>query len=100
MSLATHQHESATGTYGMCPPHPEPHPSPASPPHPSGLSQSAGFGCPVLSTDLHGSSALHVVVYAAMLFSQIFPPSPSLRVQRSVLYICVSFAALYLGLSW
>ena len=29
-----------------------------------------------------------------MLFCQIIPPSPSPRVQKSVLYICVTFAAL------
>ena len=68
--------------------------------HPSGLSQSTGFGCPVLSIELA------LVIYsicgnicAAMLSSQTIPPLPSLRVRRSVLHICVSFVALYLGLS-
>ena len=101
MSLATYQHESSTGTYVMCPPTLNHTLSPPSSPHPSGLSQSTGFGCPVLSTELA------LVIYsicgnicAAVLSSQIIPPLPSLRVQRSVLYICVSFVALYLGLSW
>ena len=34
-----------------------------------------------------------------MLFSQIIPPSPY-RVQKSVLYICISFAVLYIGSSF
>ena len=34
-----------------------------------------------------------------MPFSQIIPPSPSPRVQKTVLYICVSFAILHTGLS-
>ena len=34
-----------------------------------------------------------------MLFSQIIPPSPSPRVQKSILYICVSFAVSYIGSS-
>ena len=33
-----------------------------------------------------------------MQFSQIIPPSPSPRVQKSVLYICVTFAALHVEL--
>ena len=72
MSLATHQHESARGTYGMCPPRPEPHPSPASPPQPSGLSQSTGFECPASFLELA------LIIYftygnvpVSMLFSQI-----------------------------
>ena len=31
------------------------------------------------------------------LLSQSVPPSPSLSVQKSVLYVCVSFAALLIG---
>ena len=34
-----------------------------------------------------------------MLFSQIFPPTPSLRVPKSILYICVSFAVSRIGSS-
>ena len=34
-----------------------------------------------------------------MPFSQIFPPFPSPRVQKSALYICVSFAVLHIGSS-
>ena len=52
MSLARYQHESSTGTYVMCPPTLNHTLSPPSSPHPSGLSQSTGFGCPVLSIEL------------------------------------------------
>ena len=38
-------------------------------------------------------------MYVSMPFSQIFPPFPSPRVQKSALYICVSFAVLHIGSS-
>ena len=34
-----------------------------------------------------------------MLFSQIIPPSPSPIESKSLLYICVSFSVLHIGLS-
>ena len=37
-------------------------------------------------------------IHVSMLFSQIIPPSPSPRVQKSVLYICDSFSVLHIGL--
>ena len=37
-------------------------------------------------------------IHVSMLFSQIIPPSPSPRVQKSALYICVSFAVSHIGL--
>ena len=38
-------------------------------------------------------------IHVSVLFSQIIPPLPSPRVQKSVLYICVSFSVLHIGLS-
>ena len=37
-------------------------------------------------------------ILVSMLFSQNIPPSPSPRVQKFVLYICVSFSVLHIGL--
>ena len=76
---------SATGTHVS--PHPE---SPSHlPPHPIPLgSQSPGFECPASCIELvlliyFTCGNIHVSV----LFSQIIPPLPSPRVQKSVLYI-------------
>ena len=95
--FAIHWHESAM-VY-MCPPLWIPFPLPSSLPfHPSGLSQCTSFECPVSRIELglvicftYGN------IHVSMLFSQIIPPSPSSRVQKSVLYIRVSFAVLHLG---
>ena len=38
-------------------------------------------------------------IHVLMLFSQNIPPSPSPRVQKSVLNICVSFSIMHIGLS-
>ena len=38
-------------------------------------------------------------ILVSMLFSLNIPPSPCPRVQKSVLYICVSFSVLHIGLS-
>ena len=62
-----------------------------SPPHPSRLSQSAS-GFPLAVCFTYGN------VNVSVLLSQIIPPSLSSRcVQKSVLYVCVSFAALQRG---
>ena len=36
-------------------------------------------------------------IHVSMLFSQIIPPLPSPRVEKSVLHICVSFAISHIG---
>ena len=68
--------------------------------HPSGLSQHTSFECPASCIELglviyftYGN------IHVSMLFSQIIPPLPSPRVQKSVLYICVSFAVSHIGSS-
>ena len=82
----------------MCVPHPEP--LSHLPPHPIPLGHPSA---PALSTCLlHPSWAAICFtidnIHVSMLFSQIIPPSPSPRVQKSVLYICVSFFVLHIGL--
>ena len=39
-------------------------------------------------------------IHVLMLFSWNIPPLPSPRVQKSVMYICVSFSVLHIGLSF
>ena len=80
-----------------------PHPEPPSQSHPSALSQCTGFECSVSCIELglvicftYGN------IHVSMLFSQIIPPlvsATSHRIQKSVLYICVSFAVLHIGSS-
>ena len=82
--------------------HMSPHPECPShlPPHPIPL------GClraPALSASC---IELALVIYftydnihVSVLFSQIIPPLLSPRVQKFVLYICVSFATLHIGSS-
>ena len=76
----------------MCPPVLNPL-LPASPPHPSGLSQSTGFECPASCIEL-GLVIFHIWQYTC--FNVILSNHPTLtfshRVQKSVLYICVSLA--------
>ena len=45
------------------------------------------------------ATELNSTEYVSVLFSQIIPPLPSPRVQKYVLYICVSFAVSHMGSS-
>ena len=73
---------------------------PPSPYHPSGSLQCTSpkhrVSCiePGLATRF-----LYDIIHVLMPFSQIIPPSLSHRVQKIVLYICVSFAVSHTGLS-
>ena len=76
----------------MCSPSWTPVPPP-SPSHPSGSSQCTSPERPV--SRIEPGVAIHFTygnIHVSMLFSQIIPVSPSSRVQKTVLYICVSFA--------
>ena len=81
----------------MCPPYPEPLHTSLSP-HPSGLSQSTGFGCPVSCMEL----ALVIYftygdVHVSVLFSQIIPPLPSPKVCSLCLYLLRCTACRIVG---
>ena len=68
--------------------------------HPSGSSQCSSPKLPV--SCIEPGLAIHFlydIIHVLMPFSQIIPPSLSHRVQKTVLYICVSFAISHAGLS-
>ena len=78
-----------------CSPSWTPLPSP-SPYHPSGLSQCTSPKLPV--SCIKPGLAIHFlydIIHVLMPFSQIISPSLSHRVQKTVLYISVSFAVSY-----
>ena len=68
--------------------------------HPSGSSQCTSPKLPV--SCIEPGLAIHFlydIIHVLMAFSQIIPRSLSHRVQKTVLYICVSFAVSHTGLS-
>ena len=73
---------------------------PPSPYYPSGSSQCTSpklpVSCIVPGFVIH---FLYDIIHVLMPFSQIIPASLSHRVQKTVLYICVSFAVSHTGLS-
>ena len=73
---------------------PVPRPSPY---HPSGSSQCTSPKLPVSCIEPGlAIRFLYDIIHVLTPFSQI-PPSLSHRVQKTVLYICVSFAVLHIG---
>ena len=80
-------------------PHPEPPLPPPFPYHPSGSSQCTSPKLPVSRIEPGlAIRFLYDIMHVFMPFSQIIPPSLSHRVQKTVLYICVSFAVSHTGL--
>ena len=72
--------------------------APPSPYHPSGSSQCTSPKLPVSCIEPGLMIRfLYDIIHVLMPFSQIIPPPPD-RVQKTVLYICVSFAVSYTGL--
>ena len=96
IGFAIHQHASTTGIHMF----PILNPLPLSPYHPSGSPQCTSPKLPV--SCIKPGLVIHFlydIIRVLVPFSQIIPPSLSHRVQKTVLYICVSFAVSYTGLS-
>ena len=97
IGFAIHQHESATGV----------HVFPILNPPPTSLTVPSLWVIPVHQPQATVSCIepglaicfLYDIIHISMPFSQIIPPSLSHRVQKTVLYICVSFAISHTGLS-
>ena len=97
IGFAIHQHESATGVHVFPILNPLPPPSLY---HPSGSSQCTSSKHPV--SCIEPGLVIHFI-YDILRFNAILPNHPTLalshRVQKTVLYICVSFAVSHTGLS-
>ena len=78
-----------------------PPPPPPTPYHPSGSSQCSSSSKPPVSCIQPGLAICfeYDIIHVLMPFSQIILPSLSHRVQKTALYICVSFAVLHTVLS-
>ena len=73
--------------------------SPPFPYHPSGSSQCSSPRHPVSCIEPGLAICfLYDIIHVSMPFSQIIPPHTH-RVQKTILYICVSFADSHIGLS-
>ena len=95
MGSAVHQHESATGI--RVSPHPEP-PATSLPTPSRGVVRAPAVGALLQALDLRVSSVSHLVMYVFPRCSlKSSPPRLLLLSQKSVLYVCVSFAALHVG---
>ena len=96
---AIQQHESAIGIH-MSPPSRTSLPPPTSS-HPFRLSQSPGLSCLSHTARSHCLSVSHMVMCVSTLLSPLIPPSPSSPrcICKSVLYVCISLAALQIGSS-
>ena len=87
---AIHQHASATGVHVFPILNPLPSPFPY---HPSGSSQCSSPKLPVFCIEPGlVIRFLYDIIHVLMPFSQIIPRSLSHRVEKTILYICVSFA--------
>ena len=97
IGFAIHQHESATGVHVFPILNPL---RPPSPYHPSGSSQCTSPKHPV--SCIEPGLAIRFIYDIIQVFNAILPNHPTLslshRVQKTVLYICASFAASYTGL--
>ena len=93
IDFAIYRNESATGIHVF----PILNPPPSS--LPSGLSHCTSSKHPVSCIEPElATRFIYDIIHISMPFSQIIPPSPSPRVQKTVLYISVSFAVSYTGL--
>ena len=74
---------------------------PPYPPYPSRLSQSTGFGCPASCIKL--TLVIYVTYGKSIYFNAVLSNHPTLAfsdwVQKSVVYVFVSLAALHIGSS-